>query len=189
MASTPPRARRRKGSSSTNSNTIKDGKAKANSSISDTNGPNTSSSGSDRSSDAGTISEASPGDSTSSLVAATKKTTIRSDDGHHEDRTEDGLLKGKDSQLQLVASRAQFGSASGSSSRQIHVAHIPPDLRPEQWDFVDAIQYCTLPFLLFNIAFCFQFPPFLAFLRPSLAHDPCCPLLHHRMPRISLAVV
>ncbi|KAK4069336.1 transcriptional regulator family: Fungal Specific TF [Trichoderma harzianum] len=141
VASTPPRARRRKGSSSTNSNTIKDGKAKANSSISDTNGPNTSSSGSDRSSDAGTISEASPGDSTSSLVAATKKTTIRSDDGHREDRNEDGLLKEKDSQLQLVASRAQFGSASSSSSRQIHVAHIPPDLRPEQWDFVDAIQY------------------------------------------------
>lgn len=170
VASTPPRARRRKGSSITNSN-IKDSKSKANS-VSDTNGPN-SSSGSDRSSDAGTISEASPGDSTSSLVAAATKTSIRSDDGRHEDPNGDGLLKEKDSELQLVASRAQFTSASSSSSRQIHVAHIPPDLRPEQWDFVDAIQYCTLPFLLFNLAFCFQFFPFLVYSRPC--HWPMTP--------------
>ncbi|KAL7961191.1 hypothetical protein V8C34DRAFT_23150 [Trichoderma compactum] len=138
VASTPPRARKRKGSSSTNSN-IKDSSSKA-SSVSDNNGPN-SSSGSDRSSDAGAVSEASPGDSTSSLAAAAKMTSIRSDDGHHEDRNGDGLLKEKGSDLRLVAGRAQFSSASGSSSRQIHVAHIPPDLRPEQWDFVDAIQY------------------------------------------------
>ncbi|KAL7934408.1 hypothetical protein V8C35DRAFT_41657 [Trichoderma chlorosporum] len=125
VASTPPRPRRRKGS--TSYNTIS-GKEPDTASMSDTNA--NSSSGSDRSSDAGTISEASPGDSTSSLVAAVKKTSLRSEAGH---------LETGDSKLQLVASRAQFGSASGA--RQIPLAPIPPDLRPEQWDFVDAIQY------------------------------------------------
>ncbi|EHK20663.1 uncharacterized protein TRIVIDRAFT_11937 [Trichoderma virens Gv29-8] len=132
VASTPPRPRRRKDSTN---NSINGNRSNS------TNGTNgaSSSSGSDRSSDAGTISEASPGDSTSGLVAIIKKTIIRSDDGHHEDHNRERSLSRKDSELQLVANRTQFGSAN--SARQIHMAPIPPDLRPEQWDFVDAIQY------------------------------------------------
>ncbi|RFU73025.1 hypothetical protein TARUN_9234 [Trichoderma arundinaceum] len=93
---------------------------------------------SDRSSDAGTISDASPGDSTSGLIAAVKKTILRG--GECEDDDEHGSCpqKKRDSRLQLATGRRRFGFGPTGDSGQIH---IPPDLRPEQWDFVDAIQY------------------------------------------------
>ncbi|KAL7800282.1 hypothetical protein V8C37DRAFT_12597 [Trichoderma ceciliae] len=100
---------------------------------------------SDRSSDAGTLSDASPGDSTSGLVAAVQKTMIRGRDDTDDDDKEKGgghcLQRAKDSRLQLVASRKRFGFGAANDARQTHVVTVPPDLRPEQWDFVDAIQY------------------------------------------------
>ncbi|PTB64873.1 hypothetical protein BBK36DRAFT_1170543 [Trichoderma citrinoviride] len=102
-----------------------------------------SSSGSDRSSDAGIFSDASPGDSTS-LVAI-----VRSDQGHREDDNmnsssidvcSDGNENMSTTSLQVVASRQLQQWGSTNSSRQMQVS-VPPDLRPEQWDFVDAIQY------------------------------------------------
>ncbi|KAL7941555.1 hypothetical protein V8C42DRAFT_178062 [Trichoderma barbatum] len=138
VASTPPPRTRRRKASTNNNNIASIASIDSIASSSSIKGAN-SSTNSDRSSDAGTIEEASPGDSTLGLVAAVEKTTIRSDDGHREDQKGDCLTSGKDSGLQLVVGRTQFGSASGTG--QAFVARIPPDLRPEQWDFVDAIQY------------------------------------------------
>ncbi|KAL6856723.1 hypothetical protein J3F83DRAFT_375467 [Trichoderma novae-zelandiae] len=102
-----------------------------------------SSSGSDRSSDAGIFSDASPGDSTS-LVAAVNQTIVRSDQSRREDdNSSDFVSEGNETMntsLQVVASRQLQQWGSTNSSRQMKVS-VPPDLRPEQWDFVDAIQY------------------------------------------------
>ncbi|EGR44840.1 uncharacterized protein TRIREDRAFT_111755 [Trichoderma reesei QM6a] len=104
-----------------------------------------SSSGSDRGSDAGIFSDASPGDSTS-LAAAVSQTMVRSDQSHREDDngSSEFFSEGNDNQnttsLQVVASRQLQQWGSTNSSRQMQVS-VPPDLRPEQWDFVDAIQY------------------------------------------------
>lgn len=114
---------------------------------------------SDRGSDAGTLSDASPGTSTSSLVAAVRKTIIRGGYDKDEDGDSRRLSEGKSSTLQLVADKGRFGSANGA--RSMPVVPIPPDLRPEQWDFVDAIQYCML---LFH-------PLFVSYLR---SHAPIC---------------
>ncbi|KAH0491924.1 hypothetical protein TgHK011_003325 [Trichoderma gracile] len=104
-----------------------------------------SSSGSDRGSDAGIFSDASPGDSTS-LVAPLSQTIVRSDRRNREDdnSSSDVFSDGNDNtattSLQVVASRQLQQWGSTNSSRQMQVS-VPPDLRPEQWDFVDAIQY------------------------------------------------
>ncbi|KAL7806808.1 hypothetical protein V8C44DRAFT_367708 [Trichoderma aethiopicum] len=104
-----------------------------------------SSSGSDQGSDAGIFSDASPGDSTS-LVAAASQTIVRSDQSHREDDNSSGdvFSEGNENMattsLQVVASRQLQQWGSTNSSRQMQVS-VPPDLRPEQWDFVDAIQY------------------------------------------------
>jgi hypothetical protein len=112
-----------------------------------------SSSGSDRGSDAGIFSDASPGDSTS-LAAAVSQTMVRSDQSHREDDngSSEFFSEGNDNQnttsLQVVASRQLQQWGSTNSSRQMQVS-VPPDLRPEQWDFVDAIQYCMLTISIF----------------------------------------
>ncbi|KAM0261515.1 hypothetical protein ACHAQJ_002198 [Trichoderma viride] len=95
--------------------------------------------GSDRSSDAGTPSDASSnGDSLLDSISAVNKTIIHRDD----DEDEDGgaLQRDRDARLQLVAGRRQFGYGSLNGARQIHVTPIPLDLRPEDWDYVDAIK-------------------------------------------------
>ncbi|KAH6605416.1 hypothetical protein Trco_007123 [Trichoderma cornu-damae] len=92
----------------------------------------------DRSSDSGSFSDASAGDSASGLVAAVRGAIAR---GGGDEVVEGCLARGKDSRLQLVAGRRPFGHGPLDGARQIRAVAVPPDLRPEQWDFVDAIQY------------------------------------------------
>ncbi|PTB41745.1 uncharacterized protein TrAFT101_009641 [Trichoderma asperellum] len=102
---------------------------------------------SDRGSDAGTPSGASssgcssgdsPPDSSSNSTAVASK-AISSRDG---DEDEDGgsLQSIADPRHQLVACRNRSGNSPADGAMQIHVTAIPPDLRPQDWDYIDAIK-------------------------------------------------
>lgn len=108
---------------------------------------------SDRGSDAGTPSGASssgrssgdsPPDSSSNSTAVANK-AAQSRDG---DEDEDGgsSQSSGDPRHQLVACRNRSGNGPADGAMQIHVTAIPPDLRPQDWDYIDAIKMCKFAF-------------------------------------------
>lgn len=105
----------------------------------------------DRGSDAGTPSGASssgcssggsPPESSSNSTTTTVVTkAAKSRDG---DENEDGgsSQSSGDPGHQLVACRHRSGNSPADGAMQIHVTAIPPDLRPQDWDYIDAIKMC-----------------------------------------------
>ncbi|UKZ72180.1 uncharacterized protein TrAtP1_013120 [Trichoderma atroviride] len=102
---------------------------------------------SDRGSDAGTPSGASSsgcssGDSPPDSTTTTTTVVNKAAPSRGGDKDEDGgsSQRSGDPRHQLVACRNRSGNSPADGAMQIHVTAIPPDLRPQDWDYIDAIK-------------------------------------------------
>lgn len=110
----------------------------------------TAASKSDRGSDAGTPSGASSsgcssGDSPPDLSANPTTTVVnKAVQSRNGDEDDDGASSQSSGypRHQLVACRNRSGNSPADGATQIHVTAIPPDLRPQDWDYIDAIKMC-----------------------------------------------
>ncbi|KAL7900518.1 hypothetical protein HDV63DRAFT_284199 [Trichoderma sp. SZMC 28014] len=108
----------------------------------------TAASKSDRGSDADTPSGASssgcssggsPPESGSNSVTTVVNKAAQSRDGDDDEYGGPSQRSG-DPGHQLVACRHRSGKSPVDGAMQIHVTAIPPDLRPQDWDYIDAIK-------------------------------------------------
>lgn len=147
-ASTPPRSRMRKKAANT----------------------------SDRGSDAGTPSGASssgcssgdspPGSTTTTTTIVNKAAQSRDGD---EDEDGGSSQSAGGPRHQLVACRNRSGNSPVDGAMQIHVTAIPPDLRPQDWDYIDAIKMCKFDFSMLSIS-TLQISTLSGFLGYSVSH-------------------